>query len=76
LGTFIFQITGIGSDKLPELVKSTDLVGTLTTQAAQELNLTEGIAIFGGCDDTQSAAVGTTAIAEGELISIQEHLLG
>jgi len=61
-----FKITGIGSDKLPELVKSTDLVGTLTTQAAQELNLTEGIAIFGGCDDTQSAAVGTTAIAEGE----------
>jgi xylulokinase len=61
-----FKITGIGSDKLPELVKSTDLVGTLTTQAAQELNLPKGIAVFGGCDDTQSAAVGTTAIAEGE----------
>ncbi|QQR98781.1 MAG: FGGY-family carbohydrate kinase [Sphingobacteriales bacterium] len=61
-----FKLTGIGSGILPDLVKSTDVVGTLTTKAAQEMHLIEGIPVFGGCDDTQSAAVGTTAIAEGE----------
>ena len=61
-----FKLTGIGTEKLPDLVKSTDLVGGLTEIAAQEMGLIPGIAVYGGCDDTQSAAVGTTAIGEGE----------
>jgi xylulokinase len=61
-----FKITGIGSEKLPDLVRSTDFVGGLTPQAATEMGLLEGTAVYGGCDDTQSAAVGTTAIGEGE----------
>lgn len=61
-----FKLAGIGNEKLPELVRSTDLVGGLTTQAAQEMGLLPGTAVYGGCDDTQSAAVGTTAIGEGE----------
>ncbi len=61
-----FKITGIGTEKLPELVRSVDLVGTLTEQAAQELGLGTHVKVFGGCDDTQAAAVGTTAISEGE----------
>jgi xylulokinase len=61
-----FKITKIGTEKLPELVKSTDRVGTLTPTAAAALGLPDNIAVYGGCDDTQSAAVGTTAIGEGE----------
>jgi xylulokinase len=61
-----FKMTRIGTDKLPELVRSVDLVGGLTAQAAHDLGLVEGLAVYGGCDDTQSAAVGTTAMGEGE----------
>ncbi len=61
-----FRVTGAGTEKLPELVKSTDMVGTLTTEAAKELGLGTHVKVYGGCDDTQAAAVGTTAIAEGE----------
>lgn len=61
-----FKVTGVGTEKLPELVQSTDLVGTLTEQAAQELGLGTHVKVYGGCDDTQAAAVGTTAIGEGE----------
>lgn len=61
-----FKITGVGTEKLPSLVKSTDLIGTLTTKAAKELGLDTHVKVFGGCDDTQAAAVGTTAINEGE----------
>jgi len=60
-----FKIAGIDLKKLPELVKSTDLIGHLTPKAAMELGLDEQVAIFGGCDDTQSAAMGSGQIAEG-----------
>ena len=33
---------------------------------AQDLDLPLQVQVFGGCDDTQSAALGTTAIGEGE----------
>jgi len=61
-----FKLAGISLNKLPDLVSSIDEVGTLTTTAAKELGLPVNIAVYGGCDDTQSAAVGTTAIGEGE----------
>lgn len=61
-----FQITGVGTDKLPDLVKSVDEVGNLTPEAAAELGIPQRVKVFGGCDDTQSAALGTGAIGEGE----------
>lgn len=61
-----FKLAGIDTNKLPDLVSSTDEVGVLTKKAAEELGLQIGIPVYGGCDDTQSAAIGTTAIKEGE----------
>ena len=62
----VFKGAGIDLNKLPKLVRSTDLIGSLTTEAAQELNLTETVKVFGGCDDTQSAAIGSGANSEGK----------
>jgi len=62
----IFKIAGIDTDKLPRLVKSTDVVGTLTEEASKELGLPRKVPVFGGCDDTQSAAIGSGANGEGE----------
>lgn len=61
-----FKLCKIDLNKLPNLVRSIDLVGTLTNQAAEELGLPKQVEVYGGCDDTQSAAIGTTAIGEGE----------
>jgi xylulokinase len=41
-------------------------VGTLTSEAAKELGLPMDVKVFGGCDDTQSAAIGSGATEEGE----------
>jgi xylulokinase len=62
----VFKVAGVDLNKLPELVRSTDLVGMLTHEAANELNLPETIKVFGGCDDTQSAAMGSGANGEGK----------
>ncbi len=61
-----FKLAGIDTAKLPPLVRSIDKVGGLTETAADEMGLDPGIPVFGGCDDTQSAAIGTGAIEEGE----------
>ncbi|MCK5701153.1 MAG: hypothetical protein KAI29_08375, partial [Cyclobacteriaceae bacterium] len=61
-----FKLAGIDTSKLPPLVRSVDNVGGLTKEAAAALGLEQDLPVFGGCDDTQSAAIGTGAIGEGE----------
>jgi xylulokinase len=60
-----FRAGGIDIGKFPPLVRSTDCVGSLTPEAARELELPQSVAVYGGCDDTQSAALGSGAIGEG-----------
>jgi xylulokinase len=62
----LFKLIGFDIHKLPPLVRSTDVVGTLTKEAAIELDLPESIRVFGGCDDTQSAAIGSGSSNDGE----------
>ena len=61
-----FKLARIDTAKLPPLVRSVDNVGGLTEAAAMEMGLETGLPVYGGCDDTQSAAIGTGAIGEGE----------
>jgi xylulokinase len=42
------------------------MVGTLTKKAAEEMELPQSIPVFGGCDDTQSAALGSGSTGEGD----------
>ncbi|MEG0972809.1 MAG: FGGY-family carbohydrate kinase [Lachnospiraceae bacterium] len=63
----VLALTGIDMKKLPPLVKSTDLVGGLTTEAAAQMGLKEGTPVFGGCDDVQAAAVGAGQQSDGDI---------
>ena len=62
----LFRVAGFEIKKLPPLVRSTDVVGTLTDEAATALGLPATVPVYGGCDDTQSAAVGSGSTREGE----------
>ena len=63
----VLPLAGIDMKKLPPLIKSTDLVGTLTPEAARETGLLETTPVFGGCDDVQSAAVGSGQCEDGDV---------
>jgi xylulokinase len=63
---WLFRLIGFNMNKLPPLVRSTDQVGALKPDAAEHLGLPPGIPVIGGCDDTQSAAIGSGATGEGE----------
>lgn len=62
------RLAGLDMSKLPPLVKSTDMVGEgLTLEAAQAMKLIPGTPVFGGCDDTQAAALGSGMNGEGDI---------
>lgn len=52
--------------KMPELVRSIDATGTLTKGSADALGLPEDVKVFGGCDDPQSAAIGSGSPGDGD----------
>jgi xylulokinase len=62
----LFKAAGIDLKKFPPLVKSTDRVGTLLPEVATQMGLPETVGVYGGCDDTQSAAIGSGVNGEGE----------
>lgn len=57
---------GVARDKLPDLCAATDVIGTLTPEAAAALGLGEHVKVVGGTPDVQSAAVGSGAVRDGE----------
>ena len=63
-----FPLVGVDMKKLPPLCKSTDMIGDgLTALAAAETGLVKGTPVFGGCDDVQSAVVGSGMTGDGEI---------
>jgi len=56
-------------DWFPPTFEGTQITGTMTKQAAEEVGLIEGIPVFGGGGDQAASAVGTGAVKEG-IVSI------
>jgi xylulokinase len=60
------QLMGVNSEHLPDIVKSTDKVGSLTDKSAEELGLAPGTPVFSGGGDASLIGVGSGAVEEGE----------
>lgn len=60
----IINHIGLDQNKFPRLVKSTDMVGRITEEAAADCGLVPGTPVFGGAGDMQSAAIGAGCIGE------------
>ena len=56
--------TTLPREKLPDLRRAVDVIGTLTPRAAVELGLDEGTRVVGGTPDVPAAAVGSGAVAD------------
>jgi len=58
---------GIDPEKLPEIVACTEVLGTLTKQAAQELGLPGDVKVVAGAIDNTAAAIGSGAVENNAL---------
>lgn len=61
-------MAGISTEHLPPLVLPTDITGKITTQAAQQTGLREGLPVICGSSDTAVESFAAGAIAEGQSI--------
>ena len=57
---------GVDREKFPEIVKCTDVIGTLDEGVAGALGLTHDVAVVAGAIDTTAAAVGSGAVEDHE----------
>ncbi len=57
---------GIDRAKLPDLVPTGSIIGTLTAQAAAEFGLSERVQVIAGTGDTASAGIGSGAVGDYE----------
>lgn len=61
----LIQMLGIDADKLPEIVKSTDVIGTLAPEVVDALGLAPTTRVVAGAVDNSAVAVGS-AVADFE----------
>jgi xylulokinase len=62
----LLGMSGLNRAKLPDLVPSGSLIGTLTKDAAAELGLDTGVQVAAGMGDLLAAAVGSGAVRDFE----------
>ena len=65
----ILQAAGISSQKLPQLHASTDVIGTVTKEAAASTGLCQGTPVVCGGGDGPCAALGAGCIRENQLFA-------
>ena len=58
--------SGIAREKFPEIVKCTDVIGTLRPEVAAQIGLTAETAVVAGAIDNTAAAVGSGAVRDYE----------
>ena len=61
----LLEVMGIDREKMPALLKSTDVAGTVTDEAAKACGLVSGIPVVCGGGEGVCAAVGTGCTKEG-----------
>jgi xylulokinase len=59
---------GIDKEKLPQIKRSSEIAGELTTEASDKLGLKSGTPVFVGSGDLTSAAIGSGAILDNQPI--------
>lgn len=65
----LIRSLGFNQEWFPTTFEGTQVTGTLTKQAAEDIGLIDGIPVYGGGGDQAAAAVGTGAVEEG-IVSI------
>jgi len=61
----IVEALGVDGEKLPELKKSTDVLGTITSEAADQTGIKEGTPVIVGGGDGVCAGVGVGCVKPG-----------
>jgi xylulokinase len=62
----LIELTGVDRAKLPDLLPTGSVLGTITPEVAAELGLNSDVKVVMGMPDTESAAIGSGAVRDYE----------
>ena len=62
----LLDLAGVDREKLPDLIRATDLLGPIRPEIAEEWGLGRDVQVIGGAPDVHSAAIGSGAVADYE----------
>ncbi|MRR36113.1 xylulose kinase, partial [bacterium] len=62
----LISLAGIDKDKLPPLMRSTDILGKVLPSVAEEMGLEKGTCVVAGSPDHQCALIGSGAVRDFE----------
>jgi xylulokinase len=62
----LLAMSGVDREKLPDLKRTTDILGTLRPDVAAELGIVASLPVVAGSTDAQSAAIGSGAVRDYE----------
>lgn len=62
----LLKFYGIDRDKLPDLIKPTEILGPILPAVADQIGLLKGTPVIGGSGDLQMAAIGSGAVRDFE----------
>ena len=68
--TELLDALGVDVEKMPRIVRPTDLVGRLTTNMAAACGLHSGIPVAAGCGDTAASIFGAGVLKSGTLLDV------
>jgi xylulokinase len=60
------KLIGVPIEKMPELCRSAEVVGTVTEKAAKQTGLRSGIPVIAGCLDAVAGALGSGVVRPGQ----------
>ncbi len=63
----LHKMVGLDAEKMPELMASTDIAGNITEAFSEKTGLPKGLPVIIGSGDLLTSAIGSGAIADGEL---------
>jgi len=63
----LVRASGIERDKFPDIVSSTDIIGTLRNEVADHLGLPRDTPVVAGAGDVSASAIGSGAVSDGEV---------
>lgn len=62
----LLKLAGIDREKLPDLIRATDVLGPIKPEIAAEWGLDTAVQVIGGTPDVHSAAIGSGAVGDYE----------
>ena len=60
----LIRMLGLDADKLPEIVRCSDVIGTLNSEVAETLGLPKDVRVVAGSIDTTASAIGAGAVED------------